>query len=109
MDMSNIFGANANRPDHADFWKLSSVLLRLDSGLDPSNPDEAAKEAQYKARLDELGIDSSSLAYAATQRAMRALGIETQMELAMKADVVMMLTSVWIDAFAAGAFYERES
>ncbi len=109
MDLRDIFGDNENRPDHPDFWKLSEVLLKLDSGLDPSNPNEEEKEAQFQARLKEIGVDVDSLVYTAYQRAIRALGVNTQQDLVIKAPQVMMLTSIWLDAFAAGAFYERQA
>lgn len=108
-DPNEFFGAMPHRPDHPDFWKLSNVLLKMDAGLDPSNPDEEAKERQFKARLAEIGIDERSLSYAATQRAFRILGVETRMDLLdpQKLHLAMMLSSVWLDAFAAGVFFER--
>lgn len=108
MDLNDILGDGSNRPSHPDFWKLSDVCLKLDSGLDPSNPDEEAKQEQFLTRLKEIGVDVDSLVYTATQRAFRALGVKTQQDLAIKLPQAMMLTSIWIDAFAAGVFFERE-
>lgn len=107
MDIDDILGGAANRPEHPDFWKLSDVCLKLDSGLDPSNPDEAYKEAQFQARLKEIGVDVESLVYTATQRAFRVLNIRNKQDLAIKLPQATMLTSIWLDAFAAGVFFER--
>lgn len=107
MDLRDIFGDNAGRPDHPDFWKLSDVLLKMDSGLDPANPNEEEKEAQFHARLAEIGVEVDSLVYTATQRAMRALGVTTQMEFMAHVGEIARLTSIWLDAFAAGVFFER--
>lgn len=110
MDLNEFFGKMPERPDHPDFWKLSNVCLKLDSGLDPTNPDEGAKERQYQARLDEIDIDGKSLAYVATQRAYRVLGIENHGDLLdpNKMMMVAMLASVWLDAFAHGVLFERK-
>lgn len=109
MDLRDIFGEGANRPSHPDFWKLSEVMLKLDSGLDPSNPDEEAKEAAFQARMKEIGVDVDVLVYVATQRAMRVLGVKDQMDFAIKSSQIAMLTSIWLDSFAAGVFYERKT
>lgn len=109
-DPNEFFGAMPQRPDHPDFWKLSNVLMRLDRALDPSNPDQEALERAYEERLAEIGVDQKSVAYMATQRAFRALGIESRAELLFdpqKAHLAIMLSSIWLDAFAAGVFFER--
>lgn len=109
-DLNDLFGQMPNRPNHPDFWKLSQVLLKLDSGLDVTNPDEEAKERQHQKRLAEIGIDSECLAYAALQRSFRALGINSTQDMLdpQKQLMATMLSSVWVDAFAAGVFFERE-
>lgn len=111
MDFDDVFGPGVvgGRPDHPDFLKLANVLLKMDSGLDPRNPDEAAKERQYQARLAEVGINPEVLAYAASQRAFRLLGVTDRRQMLNPETVhqVMMLASIWVDAFVAGAYYER--
>lgn len=109
MDINDIMGGGFDRPDHPDFWKLSQVVLKLDSGLDPTNPDEEEKDRQFKARLAEIGVDEKTLSYIATQRSFRALGIKSKADLLANFDKVALLAAIWIDAFAAGIFYERES
>lgn len=108
-DPNEFFGAMPHRPDHPDFWKLSNVLLSMDQGLDPADLDEEAKDRAFKARIAEIGIDEQTLSYAATQRTFRALGITNSLQMLDPKVMhqVMLLSSVWIDAFAAGAFYER--
>jgi len=111
VDISDIFGKGApgGRPEHPDFWKLSDILLKFDSDLDPSNPDEAAKEAQWQARMKEVGIDLDSLSYAATQRAYRICGIRTVVDLLDPEKVmeVARVASVWMEGVAAGVTFER--
>jgi hypothetical protein len=108
MNIEDILGNGSGRPEHPDFWKLSDVCLKLDSGLDPSNPNEDEKQAQWEARIKEIGVDIDSLVYTATQRSFRVLNITNREQLIEKVGVATMLTSVWLDAFAAGAFYERQ-
>ena len=109
-DLGSMFPGPKSRPDHPDFWRLSELLLKLDSDLDPSNPDEAAKEAQWQARMAEVEVDLDSLTYSAMQRAFRIVGIQNPLELIdpQKMRQVALLTSVWLEGFAAGTFYERK-
>jgi len=106
---NDFFGAMPNRPDHPDFWKLTNVLMRLDAGLDVTSTDRDVQERQYEERLAEIGVDQRSLSYVATQRAFRALGIETRADLMdrQRLEMAIMLSSIWLDAFAAGVFFER--
>lgn len=110
MDLNDVFGQGApgGRPNHPDFWKLSEILLKLDSDLDPSNPDEEAKERQWLARIEEVGIDRPVLTYSAVQRAYRVLGIQTAAQVMAQHMEIARLASVWMEGFAAGTFYERE-
>lgn len=109
MDLNDFFGQRAKRPDHPDFWKLSEVLLRMDSGIDPKAMSQDEMEEQYKVRLAEIGIDPDVLNYASVQRAYRLL--ETMppgMPDPLKAMLGSMFASLWLDGFAAGAFFERK-
>lgn len=105
--LTDFFGDQPSRPDHPDFAKLSEVLLRMDSGIGPHQTDEQ-NEAQHAKRLAEAGIDDEVLAYSASQRAFRMLGIDTKMDLVIKAPQAMALTSAWIDGFVAGSLYREK-
>lgn len=109
MDVNDFFGHSEHRPDHPDFWKLSDVLLKMDSDLDTGTMTREQQEEQFKIRLGELGIDEGVLSYAATQRALRAMdGMPPGMPPQLKAMFGVLLSSVWIDGFAAGNFYQQD-
>jgi len=81
-----------DRPDHDDFWRLSRVLLDMDSRADNGEDVLAiASEA----------MDLKSLVYMARQRALRAH------EMLAGADGVQKLSASWIDAFLAGVEYQK--
>jgi hypothetical protein len=72
-----------NRPDHADFERLSKVLIANDDGSD---------------ELEEIVadvIDVPTVMYAATQRVLRAEAAPSAKSIAL-----------WLDGFMAGARYE---
>lgn len=75
------------RPDHDDFWRLCECVQDLDT---------AAEDVRLERILDN--VDQHSLAYVATQRALRALGV---------ADRQVALSATWIDGFTAGMLFQR--
>lgn len=104
---TEVFGSMAARPDHPDLVKLSEVLLRMDSGLDPALPDDD-KQAIWEARIREIGIDPKVVSWAGIQRAMRVTGTETQVQFMANAQNIMRMSSTWLDGFMAGAFWREK-
>lgn len=86
------------RPSHEDFSKLSRILMWVDDMADVEDhvPRELAR-----------GIDSYSVTYVAIQRAMRALGIETNTQLENHQAEVALIAGVWLDGFLVGRHYEE--
>lgn len=72
------------RPEHPDFWLISQALLDQDALSGTEEIDDTL------ARM----IDPESVAYAAIQRAMRARGQGSGLE--------VMLPAIWLDGFYAG-------
>lgn len=79
------------RPDHPDFWLLSEIVQDLDAASDDVDID----------RLIAPTIDPESLVYVAIQRILRAM-------MAVKGYIDPdMLAALWVDAFTAGALYQK--
>lgn len=107
---NSMFDGPPGRPDHPDFFKLSSIVLGLDASIDPQTMTEDEMEAAFVARMEALNIDRASVAYMATQRAFRVLGITDPRQMLINPDLMQRAAQVggaWLDAFAAGAMYER--
>jgi hypothetical protein len=87
------------RPDHPDFWRLSDLVVQLTS------------QAEEKGRrLDDLiapVIDPKSLAYTAFQRATRAFKVTTRKQLWERQSEVLLLATLYHEAFILGSRYER--
>lgn len=109
MDLRDVFGDMQNRPDHPDLWKLSQILLAQDGDIVPGGDQDANEEA-YARRIADAGIDGEVLAYVATQRAFRMVGIKHGTDLLNheKFLQVQMIASAWIDAFVAASAYAKE-
>ena len=80
-----------NRPDHDDFWLMAEVVQDMDAAADEGNFD----------RIIRPVVDMESLAYVAEQRAMRVVGPLASQE------VYVKLQAAWLDAFIAGALYQK--
>lgn len=79
-----------NRPDHPDFWLMSECVLELDAAAD----DGVAMERIVGK------IDMKSLAYMASQRALRGTGL-------VKFSPVAALGGSWVDGFMAGVNFQK--
>lgn len=86
------------QPEHPDFWRLSSEVLRLDG--------EAQEGKSIEQIAEDMGIDIESLGYMATQRALR-LGSMLGLDPRKDQRVVSMLGGMWLDGFAIGINFER--
>jgi hypothetical protein len=88
-----------DRPDHPDFWLISQALIDTDAQADSgqSIPDIAGRI-----------VNTQSLVYAATQRAMRGLvALHGRMTVAEADDNKTTLAALWMDAFVAGTRYQH--
>lgn len=108
MNLDDVFGSNPNRPNHPDMWRLSEILLRMDSGMDPARHTEDELEAQFQATIKKIGIDSSVVSYAAIQRALRVIGMPALLADPTKARDAVQLSSAWLDGFVAGALWSTD-
>jgi hypothetical protein len=80
------------RPDSADFWLLSQVVIDNDTAMDNETID-------FDDRLAQV-IEPDAVAYMAQQRALRIVGPSaTKLQLA-------KVASIWLDAFIAGATFQ---
>lgn len=82
------------RPTHPDFWRMSEVVLQNDGKSDEGNEslEQIVKDT----------VDPESLAYFAMQRAGKACQNSGLPEA-----LVPVLGSVWMDAFMAGAHFQK--
>lgn len=109
MDINDFFGsagAMPPRPEHPDFWRLSEVVLSNDAPMEEAGANVKDKEAAWEEQVRKY-IDEHSLTYMAVQRAFRAFGITTRGQLIERAEEVARYAGVWMDAFCAGAAFER--
>lgn len=103
--MNNLFGNFPQRPDHPDFWRISSILLKLDGRMDAA--DENGKEKVWSDNVARW-VDDATLNYSAMQRAFRPLGIRTGADLAIKGEQAVLLSVMWMEGFMIGAEFTTE-
>lgn len=96
----DVFGRRQHRPEHPDFWRIVEIMLANDGRMDAASP--AAKEQVWKDTTSDV-VDTESVTYMATQRAIRALGAPTPTTIRQHSAVA----ALWIDGFIAGAHFER--
>lgn len=101
MDLRDTLGNFPERPNHPDFWRLSSVVLKLDGRMDAAKSEDE-QEAVWADNVARF-IDEPSLTYLAMQRSMRVLGVKSQSELRRRADDIIKLTVVYMEGFQIGA------
>lgn len=108
MDLNDFFGPSPGnlRPNHPDFWRLSSIVLKYDGRMDEARTQEE-KEAVWTNNVQRW-VDEDSLNYMAMQRAMRALGVQTQGELRQHADTIIRMNVLYQEAFQFGAEFATE-
>lgn len=106
FSIDDFFGDQPNRPDDPAFWRLSEIVLSLDSGLDPSASQEEA-DAAFAAKFERVGLPKDVVFYVAMQRTMRVLGITTVVGLMAQFERVTQMAAVWADGACAGVLFER--
>lgn len=110
--MDEIFGANPNRPDHPDFWKLSEIILALKADMQENQGDLAAQEAAWRKHYEGVG-DFDSIAYCARQAAIQIAGLEfgsdyqRVMRDPMGRAAFVGTVQAYFDGFIMGALLER--
>jgi hypothetical protein len=82
-----------DRPDHPDFWKLSSAVLANDGAVEAGESLESVV-GQH--------ADFESVVYMAKHRAARAMGVNPS------DPRLVTWVSMWLDAFTVGARYQRD-
>lgn len=106
MNVNDIFGNMPARPNHPDFWRLSSIVLKYDTRIQAA-PDDDSKEAVWRDNVVRW-VDENSLVYMASQRAMRALGLETRGDIANNLDLMIRCSTLYQEAFQFGAEFATE-
>lgn len=103
--MSDVFGERPARPDTAEFWRLSEIVLRLDGAMEAAATG-AEKDQVWEARVTEH-VELEALTYMAMQRAIRALGLRTRVDVALRSLDVAKLSGMYIDGFIAGCEFTK--
>jgi hypothetical protein len=96
--MDDVFGNRSNRPVHPDFWRISEVVLANDAPIEEASTDTEREQA-WRVRTG-LVVDRDSVTYMAIQRSLR---VDREAPLAVRGKYA----TLWIDAFVAGAQFER--
>ena len=87
--MDEVFGVNPRRPDHDDFWKLISLILRFDG---------AAEAGENPMPLVAKFIDLRSLHYVSRERSKRLMQLANEHGMRPLATV----TTSWKEGFITG-------
>lgn len=82
------------RPTHPDFWRISEVTLQQDG--------EAVEGDLSMEEIVKDTVDLQSLAYFAMQRARMSC-----QKMGLPESLAQALASVWMDAFMAGAKFQK--
>jgi hypothetical protein len=91
--MDDAFGEFPDRPDHPDFWKMSSAVLRLDGRMHDGDGSTQA----FVDTVNEYA-DIESLTYLAKQRVLRLNAPD---------HLKPLLMTIYLDAFITGCEYSR--
>lgn len=95
--MSRVFGERPDRPDHPDFWRMSEVVLGLDS--------EAMEDGKDIPRIADGRIDMETLEYMAEHRVgtfLEAIGVKD-----MPPFLVSLLETMFVTSIITGIEFER--
>ncbi len=101
MDIRDVFGERS-RPEHPDFWKLSSIVLQLDGRTEDESEDA------FDRGIKDARVDPQSVSYLSVQRALRALDVQTFEDLQanpQKMQLLMVLSAIYLDGFTAGSIW----
>lgn len=103
--MDEVFGPNANRPNHPDFWRLADVLLSMDGATEAAGQLEGPDERE-KVFTDiiESVANKDVVVYVAAQRAGR---IAVEVQKVAQGNLLMGASAAWIDGFLAGCKFTQ--
>ena len=88
---------SSEMPAHKDMTRLTLLVLELDA--------QAFEAKSIDGIVKSTGVDPRSLAYLASQRAMKALGITTRGQLLKNQVEWVRLASVYHEAFILGLWW----
>lgn len=97
-----------DRPNHADFWSLSEIVLWLDG-----QAEARAGQDPFEYPITDVGIDRASLEYMAEQRAARFVTVlQTGNKPVLGSRIVTgflvrFIAGLYQEAFIVGAKWER--
>lgn len=100
--MSDVFPPNPGRPDVPEFWHLSEIVLRHDGKLEDGGGDGI-----LEALINEFA-PVQVVAYMAAQRCALTLAKAGNPAVLPHSLVWSFMSGAWVDAFLAGAEYERK-
>lgn len=109
MNIEDIFGSMPHRPDHPDFWRLSGIILRLDSLV--SNdvaPTEDDKEEAYEGNVARWIDSYDALIYMAFQRSCRAANAATISDVQKQMGTITRMMTLYTEGFQVGAEFVTE-
>lgn len=106
MSRNQLFGNFPERPSHPDFWRISSILLKLDGRMEAATTEDE-KEKVWSDNVARW-VDGETLNYSAMQRAFRPLGIRTRSDLIAHQEKAILLNVMWQEGFQIGAEFATE-
>lgn len=86
------------RPNTETFWRISKIVSEHDRRID----EDKAMPSEVVASLD---LDPGSVKYVASQRILRAIGVNPPRD---ETSLAALIQAVWVDAFAAGVAFEKD-
>lgn len=108
--MNDLFAGPPNRPDNPDFWRLSSIILKLKADAETYKDDMVAWEKAWRSVYEAVG-DFDAIAYCAVQAGMQVNDIATpqQFSAALRDPSAAFVKCVqtFFDGFIMGAEFVR--
>ena len=113
-DINDLFSGDQfpDRPDHADFWRLSSIVLKLDGGV--SDPQVVGGGVDLFDRLKEVITSDESAIYMCNQRTSMFLNALRKADPRWAAGVALLgphigaaMASMWLEGFVVGNHFKE--
>lgn len=114
MDLSDIMGpgGHTKRPDHADFWRLSEIIMQLKARMAEHEGDLVEQERVWRESITAIG-DFDSISYHAIQCAVQIHGIQTAMDWQVmlanpqRHHAYVATVQAYYDGFTMGAEFQK--